>query len=415
MVNTELLGEYARLIVRGGVNVQPGQLVAVSAEAAHRELAVLIAEEAYVCGARYVDIDIEEPRLLRTRLTQSRPEDLSYVPPYTIEKYKLLLESRGANIKIVGPEFPGILSNLNQKLLNATRSAQYQALKFFYDDGILQSHVYWTVVAAPTPRWAKRVFPMLSEELATEELWNQILRCCRITGGDALEEWKRHHEVLSHRAKLLTDLKIEKLHFEGPGTDLWVGLSPLAIFRGGSECSSEGREFMPNIPSEEVFTTPDTRLTNGRVRATRPFLVNGTLIRDLAFVFENGRISSFTASEGSEAFQAYLDRDEGSRQLGEVALVGIDSPIYRTGTIFEEILFDENAACHIAIGSAYKFCLQDGHKLSQEELAQIGCNESSIHTDIMISSDEVSVTAHAYDGTVHQILRDGAWDPRYAG
>jgi aminopeptidase len=208
-------------------------------------------------------------------------------------------------------------------------------------------------------------------------------------------------------------LKIEKLRFLGPGTDLTVGLSDIAIFKGGTEQSPSGMQFEPNLPTEECFTTPDYRKTEGTVSATRPVYINGKLVEGLKMTFTAGEITDFSARSGESTFKEYISSDEGARRLGEVALVGIDSPIYQSGLVFQEILLDENAACHIAIGSAYKFCLSGGEKLSSEELANVGCNESCVHTDIMISSEEVDVVAVAFDGTEHSILKSGKWDSRW--
>jgi aminopeptidase len=226
---------------------------------------------------------------------------------------------------------------------------------------------------------------------------------------DYLEAWTRHDAMLKQRSKCLNAMKVEELHFYGPGTDLRVRLSPLSRFAGGTELSATGIRFEPNIPTEECFTTPDWRGTEGRVRATRTVQINGKLIQGLEMRFERGRIVDFTAKTGAETFETYISSDEGARQLGEVALVGIDSPIYQSGLVFEEILFDENAACHIAVGSAYKFCLEGSASMNQEELQAIGCNESSVHTDIMISSEEVNVRAKLRDGSEKDLLVRGSF------
>ena len=204
-------------------------------------------------------------------------------------------------------------------------------------------------------------------------------------------------------------MKIKELHFTGKGTDLTVGLSENAIFKGGTDESPRGVPFEPNIPTEEVFTTPDYRVTRGRVQTTRPFLINGKLITDLSLEFTDGEISSFSATNGEDTFREYINSDEGSKRLGEVALVGVDSPVYQSGLVYQEILFDENAACHIAVGSAYKFCIDGGDTMTKEELTAIGCNESTVHTDMMISSEEVDVTAKTYSGETVELIKAGKW------
>ncbi|MFQ5559683.1 MAG: aminopeptidase [Nitrospinota bacterium] len=403
------LKRYAKLLVTCGMAVQKGQLVHVSAEVYHREFALLVAEEAYLAGARYVNLDLIEPRLARHRTLHSQVEDLQYTPPFFSVKYKELVDYVGANISIVGSEDPDLLSDLNPMKVNTQRIARYNSLKYFYDEGIGKNKVHWCVAAAATPKWGEKIFKDLSPEEAEKRLWEEIFSICRVDGEGYLEKWRHLNGELQERARKLTDLHIETLHFTGPGTDLKVGLSKEAVFKGGGEKSSRGVEYQPNIPTEECFTTPDNSKTEGVVRCTRPFIINGKLVKGVSLSFERGEITGFEAEEGSETFREYIHSDPGGKRLGEVALVGVDSPVYQSGHIFEEILFDENAACHIAVGSAYKFCIEGGDSMTGEELEKIGFNESSVHTDMMISSEEVRVTAHTYSGEKISLLTDGKW------
>lgn len=409
MTFEQQLRNYAELLIAHGLNVQPGQVVNISSEAIHRDFCYLVAEAAYERGAKYVNIDLIEPRLARLRIEKSSEENLTYVPGYLPVKYRELVDDTAANIKIIGSEDPDILADLNPKRVNTVRLNQHLSVKYFYDEGIGKSKVHWTVAAAATPKWGQKVFPASSPEKACRQLWEQILRICRADQPDCLQLWKDHNDRLQERGAKLTAMKIKELHFTGPGTDLRVGLSDRARFKGGSDRSPRGVEFEPNIPTEEVFTTPDARMTRGHVKATRPFLINGKLITDLELQFEEGKISSFKASHGEDTFREYIQSDENSDRLGEVALVGIDSPVYTSGLIFQEILFDENAACHIAIGSAYKFCIEGGESMTKEQLEEIGCNDSTVHTDIMISSDRVSVSALTYQGENVELIRGGEW------
>jgi aminopeptidase len=312
-------------------------------------------------------------------------------------------------LTLVGSELPELFAGLDPARVNATRKARYQAIKFFYDEAIDASKVHWTVAACPTRAWATRVYPEQSEDVALQMMWESVLRICRCDLENPLALWREHNSQLQMRAKKLTELAIESLHFTGPGTDLVVGLSNRAIFKGGSEMSQRGVAFEPNIPTEECFTTPNFHKTEGTVRATRPIFVNGVLIEGLEMQFKAGVIVDCQASSGLDVFKEYISSDEGARRLGEVALVGIDSPIYQSGEVFQEILLDENAACHIAVGSAYKFCIKDGNSLNENELQELGCNESSVHTDIMISSERVSVKARLYNGHEISIISDGLW------
>jgi aminopeptidase len=410
----EQLDRYAQLIAVHGLNVQPGQLVNVSSEVYHRGFLELLVGHLYQRGAGFVNVELSDPMLQRTRILKSAPGYLSRLPDFYSAKFAELVDSGGANLKVLGPEHPEYLADLAPQLVNEVRKASYHAAKRFYTEGIEKSKVHWCVVAAATPRWAQRIFPALDPREGEQKLWREILKICRVDRADFLSAWVDHNARLVRRAASLTALGIRSLRFTGPGTDLTVGLSERAIFRGGADQTPSGYAFEPNIPTEECFTTPDFRLTNGTVAATRPFLVNGQLVSGLSMSFENGELRAFSCREGHGAFEAYIGSDAGAKRLGEVALVGIDSPVYQSGLVFEEILFDENAACHIAIGSAYRACVSGGPEMSDEDAAAIGCNASSVHTDIMISSAEVDVKATLQSGEECLLLHRGEWVGEFA-
>ncbi|MBN8568399.1 MAG: aminopeptidase [Ignavibacteria bacterium] len=404
---------YAELLVRFGLNVVPGQVVNIGAEACSRDFVIDVVDAAYAAGAKFVNVDLIDQRVLRSRVLYSGFDDYGYVPAFMGVKYKDLVDEASANLRIIGSEDPEILSDLDPKALNKIRLSQHLAIKYFYDEGIGKSKVQWTVAAAATPGWARKLFPHETEQQGVEKLWNAIFDICRVGNDNFLELWRAHDAALHARAEKLNTLKIKKLHFVGPGTDLNVYLSNKALFKGGSDVGPRGVSFEPNVPTEEVFTTPDARLTEGFVTTTRPFLVNGRLIKGLKLEFSKGVISSFSAEEGEDTFREYISSDDGAVRLGEVALVGIDSPVYKSGIVFEEILFDENAACHIAVGSAYKCCLNGGTTMTKEELQAVGCNESSVHTDMMISSEEVNVHAELFDGSSVSLITKGLWDEAF--
>jgi aminopeptidase len=405
----EKLKTYAELIVTHGLNVQSDQIVNISTEAYHRDFALLVAEAAYKRGASFVNLDFIDPRLGRLRILKSREENLRYVPEYLGVKYRELVDQHAANLKLIGAEEPDILADLNPKAVNTVRLHQHLAIKYFYDEGIGKSLVHWTVASAATPKWGQKVFPELGPKQAKRRLWDEIIKACRADKPNCLALWQKHNQTLKKRAKMLTEMRIRELVFSGPDTNLIVALSPCAVFKGGSDLSPRGVQFEPNLPTEEIFTTPDCRGTSGKVKTTRPFLINGNLVSDLYLEFHNGEISHFSASKGDDTFREYISSDEGAKRLGEVALVGIDSPVFRSGLIFQEILFDENAACHIAVGQAYKFCLDGGTNMSKEELVCVGCNDSTVHTDMMISNDKVDVKALTYGGHEQLLIRNGAW------
>ncbi len=405
------LSRYAELIVQHGLNVQPGQVVNLTGEIIHRKLLEKCTAAAYRRGAKYVNVDFIDPWTSRQRVLGSQKEsDLAYVPAFIPTKFNEVLDENGAILRLLGSEEPDSLADIPPGKVNAMQLSIRQSLKRYYEEGVGKSKIHWTVAAAATPKWGKKVFPHLSEEKAGEALWDEIFKICRVDHPSYLELWDQHDEKLQKRAKGLTDLKIEMLHFTGPGTDLKVYLSPKAIFAGGGHEGPHGAHYEANIPTEECFTTPDCRRTEGHARVTRPFLVHGTMVKGLEVTFAGGEITDFKAKEGKDAFSFYIQSDPQAKRLGEVALVGTDSPIYQSGLIFEEILFDENAACHVAVGSAYRFCLDGGETMSDQELANVGCNNSNVHTDMMISSDEVDVHAITYTGRKVSLIRKGKWD-----
>jgi aminopeptidase len=400
---------YAELIAAHGLNVQQGQLVHINTEPIHRDFALLVGEKCYARGAKFVDFMFHDPRADKLRVDRSDAANLTYVPGYVTSKFTELVDAEAANLRIIGMEYPDLLAGANPKLVQTAALARQKAIKYFFEDGVGKAKVHWCVAAAATPLWGKKVFPELPADKAGDRLWQDILAMCRADKPACLDLWKEHNRKLQARAKALTEMKIRELHFLGPGTDLVVGLSERAIWKGGQEISPKGRWFEPNLPTEEVFTTPDFRATRGHARTTRPFMIHGKMIEGLSVKFDGGEIADFRASGGGETFGEYIKSDEGAARLGEVALVGVDSPIYQMGKIYQEILFDENAACHIAVGQAYKFCLSGGTELGRDDALALGCNESAVHTDMMISSADVDVTATLADGSTKPLILAGAW------
>lgn len=404
------LQNYAILIVHWAMNVQEGQLVNLSGEIFHRKLLLLIAQQAYRRGAKYVNIDLFDPWQAHLRISENRnPENLSFVPSFIPEKFNVLIDTNGATLKLRGSEEPDCCADLPPHLVNETQKGLQQSLHRYYEEGVGKRKVQWTIAAAATPKWAHKVFPELPPEAATAALWELIFKICRVDTPDFLERWKTHNHTLQQRARRLTRMQIKELHFTGPGTDLKVYLSRKAQFIAGGDTGVRGVHYECNIPTEECFTTPDYRLTTGHARITRPFKVNEKTVKNLKLEFKEGQITHFEASEGQEAFAAYIKSDPGSCRLGEVALVGIDSPIFQCGRVFDDILYDENAACHIAVGFAYHFCLENGEELSKDELAALGCNSSCVHTDMMISDAETDLFVTTYTGERLPLLLAGKW------
>lgn len=405
-----LLDNYAQLLIAYGLNVQPGQVVHIQGELIHRDFIFRCAKAAYRVGAKFVAIDFIDPYLTRLRLIESPTEEsLKYVPGYITKKFDDIVDQGEPILRIIGSEAPDVLIDIDPKDVNILSFNYRNGIRRFYDEGIGRSKVQWNLGAAATPAWAKKVFPDLSEEEALKTLWKHIFKICRVEQPDFIGVWQKHNIKLKERAAALTDLKIRELHFDGPDTDLKVGLTPHAVFRGGGDKNSQGYMFEPNIPTEECFTTPDWRKTEGHVKMTRPYFLNGVIIEDLVLHFKEGEIVDFSAKNGADVFKEYISNDPGAKRLGEVALVGIDSPVYQSGVVFRETLFDENAACHIAIGMAYRFCIEGGTAMSDTELDYLGVNISNVHSDMMISSEEVDVIATTYDGERVALISQGRW------
>ncbi|MGE4619481.1 MAG: aminopeptidase [Planctomycetota bacterium] len=403
------LQRYAELIVRKGCNVQPGQTLYLTADALSCDFAVKVVEAAYEVGARFVHVSLVDERFHKARIEQSQEEFLDHVPRHVPVRMDEAVDDQGATVRIVGAGDPSVLSGLDADRSNRCRIAHHKAVQRFFEEGIGRSAVQWCVASAATIGWAETIFEDLKGEAARDELWRHLLKIVRADRADCLNAWDEHNAALKRRSVALNRLDLERLHFTGPGTDLKVGLSVRARFEGGGAKSQRGQEFIPNLPTEEVFTTPDWRMTEGKVRVTRPFLVNGTLVENLRMEFDQGVLVDFDASAGADALRSYVDSDEGARRLGEVALVGIDSPVYQSGHVFREILLDENAACHIAVGNAYKSCLDGGVDLNKEQLDEIGYNSSTAHTDMMISDEKVDVTGISRSGDEVELIRGGAW------
>jgi len=401
---------YAELLVVHGLNVQPGQVVNVTGEIIHRDIIQKVVKAAYKRGAKLVNVDFIDPLIVRLRIQESKQDEyLQHVPGYIPKKFEDFVEEGACVLRFTGSEEPDSLADLPAQKINDLQNCYRQSLKKYYAEGVGKSKIQWTVAAAATPKWAKKVFPELDGGKATAALWDSIFHICRIDLPDFLQAAKQHRDTLQERARKLTGIKIRELHFVGPDTDLKVFLSPKALFKGGGDTTPKGVAFEANVPTEECFTTPDYRLTEGKVRVTRPVFVNGESVKDLQLEFKKGEIVNFKATQGQDNFAAYIANDPGAKRLGEVALVGIDSPIFQSKRIFEEILFDENAACHIAVGFAYRFCLANGAELSPAELEVLGCNDSHVHTDFMISNEHVDVFAKTYLDQEIQLIKKGQW------
>ncbi|HTX46362.1 MAG TPA: aminopeptidase [Solirubrobacteraceae bacterium] len=393
----ELTEAIARLAVEFGANVQPGQVVLISSEPAHAQLARAAGKAAYARGALFVDLAVSDPQLKRARALHAAPDALGYVPPWLGQRIVALGELHGSWITLRGPSHPHALDDIDPEL--AGRDMLPRVPESL--DVVNAATTNWTIVPCPTPGWAELVHPELSPESALVELWADVVRVCRLDEPDPVAAWRARIAQLGAVEARLNELALDALHFEGPGTDLRIGLLPGSRWVGTSATTVDGVEFNPNVPSEEVFTAPDPERVEGTVRSTKPLFANGTSVFGLRMRFARGRAVEIDAEQGADVVRAIAARDQDASRLGEVALVDRESRIGQLGVTFYETLLDENAASHIALGSAYD------ENVGDEYRSRI--NRSGVHLDFMIGSDEVSVTGLAADGTRIPLLRGGDW------
>jgi aminopeptidase len=387
------LTALAELIVGFGANVQPGQIVSVSSEPGKEPLARAVAEAAYRAGAKFVDLTVFDIHLKRLRALHADPDSLEYVPPWYGQRMLQLGELRAATVALTGPVAPEIMQDVDPERLGKDMLPRVrESLKVLGD-----RTVNWTVAPCPTADWARLVYGDLEPEQAIGRLWAEIAHVCRLEDPDPIGAWRQRMDTLSAVCAKLDELALDALRFEGPGTDVTVGLLPTSRWQAARMSTVDGIVHAPNIPTEEVFTTPDPARVEGVVTSTKP----GALITGLRIRFAGGRAIEIEADQGADTLRTLCRRDDGAAQLGEVALVDRDSRIGSLGTVFFDTLLDENAASHIALGQGFEFAVGDA---DHERV-----NRSELHIDFMIGSDEVAVTGLHRDGTEVPLLRDGVW------
>lgn len=408
-MDKNMLDQYAKMAVRAGVNIQKGQTLIINAPIQAAELVRLCAREAYRAGAREVVVNYSDEQLSRIKMDKTAKEVLCDVKPWIERSYLDYIEGEGsAAILSVSGSDPEIYKGLDRDKINRAAVARMKAMER-YRDYTMASRIQWCVIAVPTPAWAKKVFPHLDTERAVKKLWETIFRVSR-ADGDAVKNWREYSEKSAERRDKINRMNICRLHFQGEnGTDLYVDLAEDRLWGGVSEYSEKGVEFIPNMPTEELFTAPHKDRVNGVVYATKPYVYNGGLIEDFVLTFKDGKVVDFDAKKGKELLAQLLDTDRGARHIGEVALVPASSPINRENVLFYNTLFDENAACHIALGQGYPGTVKGGENMSKERLLDKGVNDSVIHEDIMIGSEKMQITALTHSGESVVIFKDGEW------
>ena len=401
------LDRLAEVAVRVGLGLAAGQEVVMTATLDAVPLARRITEHAYKAGASVVTTLFADEEAALLRFQYGSDASFDAAPSWLYDGMAQAYRNGAARLAITGND-PSLLSKEDPEKVSrvnrATSKAYRPALEL-----ITRQAINWTIVSSATPAWAAAVFPALSQDDAVARLWSAIFAASRVDQPDPVAAWKEHDANLHARAARLNQKRYSALHFRGPGTDLRVGLADDHLWLGGGSTAGNGRYCIPNIPTEEVFTTPHKDRVEGRVTSTKPLSYQGTMIEEISVRFEGGRIVEAHAARGEQVLQRMIETDEGARRLGEVSLVPHSSPIASSGLLFMNTLFDENAACHIALGQAYSSCLKNGDNLSEQQVAALGANSSLIHVDWMIGSNRIDVDGINASGELDPVMRAGEW------
>ena len=396
--------EYAKLVIESGVVLRNGQSVHIRTGYDNYQFARLLAQTANRSGALHVVIDIDDPQLTKTKIESQSIEELTIFPDYQKQIDYEMMAKDWAFIRIDNTEDRHWLEDVDASKLSAMRKAASKWGAIYRQSRMRHEHP-WCVICVPGPVWAKKV---LGEQATVELLWETVAPILRLDTDDPSLAWKEHANMLDMRSKRLNSLNISSLHFTAKETDLTIGFRKEHLWVGGGDPLPNGTWFLPNIPTEEVFSVPDMHTAEGIVRTTRPVSVMDSLVEDVVLEFNSGRVVSCTARVGQKVMDNFLAIDEGATRLGEVALVDENSPIARSKKVFGSILYDENASCHLALGAGYPSCLSNSASLTtDEQLKQAGCNTSLTHTDFMIGSADMDIVAHTREGKKVVIMKDG--------
>ena len=403
----EQLQKYAELLAKVGLNIQEGQIVFIEAALDQPDFVTMVVEECYKAGAAEVYVDWSHQPVSKLSSQYQSLESLSTLKPWGRAKWQYKADNYACRLWLES-EDPDGMKGADQEKMSKARQSLYPEIKPFRT--ALENKHQWCIAAVPGKVWAKKVFPDLSEEDAVEAMWKAILHTSRADGDDPIGAWKAHNDDLDARCAYLNGLGLKYLEYKSAnGTDLTVELLEDGIFAGGNEKTLQGGVFNPNIPTEEVFTSPKAGAVEGIVYSTKPLSYMGELIENFSMRFEGGKVVEVKAEKGEELLKKMVSMDEGAARLGECALIPYDSPINESGILFYNTLFDENASCHFAVGFGFNECLKGFESLTDEECKQRGINDSMIHVDFMIGSRDMSIVGVTKSGERVQIFKDGNW------
>ncbi len=401
------LKKYAKLIAKVGLNVKKGQSVFIAAGLDQPEFVTMVVEECYKAGASEVFVEWSHQPVEKLSSNYRTLESLSEMKSWALAKWEYKAEKYACRL-FIESEDPDGMSGVDQEKMSKARRALYPLIKPLREK--MENKHQWCIAAVPGKAWAKKVFPQLSESKAVEAMWKAILYTARADGKNPVQAWKQHNADLLARSAYLNGLGLASLEYESAnGTKLTVGLMENGLFCGGQETLLNGRKFNPNIPTEEVFSTPKAGCAEGIVYSSKPLSYMGEIIDNFSVRFENGKVVEVKAEKGEELLKKMVSMDEGAAMLGEVALIPYDSPISQSGILFYNTLFDENASCHLALGHGFNECLKGFEKMSNDERKAAGINDSMIHVDFMIGTKDMSITGVTKDGKRVAIFRDGNW------
>ena len=408
MIKKEIITKYVDLALNIGINLQKEQILVIMSPVETAPFTRLLVEKAYELGASEVIVHWSDDFCKKMTFTYGKKEIFEKMPAWQVESL-MYYANKGAAFLSIAANDPELLAGIDSEKIGAYQKTRGQALKPYYDK-IMVNELQWNIISVPTLAWAKKVFPNVNDDEAIDMLWNAILKSTKADSENPIETWKNHLSILKEKMDYLNNKQFEKVVITNSlGTNLTVKLPKNHIWASGKDVTQSGIEFVANIPTEEVFSMPHKYGVDGIVYASKPLNYGGTLIEDFSITFKEGKIIDFSAKSGYEALENLVSIDEGAKYLGEIALVPFDSPISNLGILFYNTLFDENASCHLAIGQAYSSCIQNGDKLSSEEMEKVGMNDSLTHVDFMFGTSDLSIVGYEENGNCENIFINGNW------